>query len=382
VSERPRVAVIDDGELGRIRRALGDSEVELTHLRGQVIPEDLEGPFDLVVATVKRILDLEGKLDLSGLPGKPTWIAVHGQDFLPLRIRRRKLGIHFLVQSSVEQAALRLLLQHVLYRGPERRDGTRLPVGAAVVCTDDRGEKVDAALLDLTRDGCRLSTERAFEVGAELSIAFPAKLAGGREIPLPGRVVRTIADPGSERRTLGVAFGGIDAEASDMLDAIIEGKVIGTVVTPLGGALASAAPAEPSSAEDESTETAWPHERLNPRTPYTREVTLLLHGRERVLLGRDLSIAGMRAAHAPDLPVGTRLELAIYGASGAEPVLVEAVVARDDGALGTIFHFERMANADRRRLAAIVEKAPKIRSLSGDESGESVVVSSLSRRKT
>ena len=121
--------VIDDGELARIRGLVGGFGADLTHLRGPVHPEDVAGPFDLVIATVRRILDLEGSLDLSSVPGKPVWIAVHSQDFLPLRVRLQKMGVRFLVQSSVGSEPLRLLLVHALYRGPELRDALRLPVG-------------------------------------------------------------------------------------------------------------------------------------------------------------------------------------------------------------------------------------------------------------
>ena len=106
----PRVLLLDDGDLARIRRMLADFEVELEHLRGEVLREDLEEPRDVVIATVKRILALEGSVDLSELPGKPVWIAVHTQDFLPLRVRLRNLGVRFLVQTSVGSEALRLLL--------------------------------------------------------------------------------------------------------------------------------------------------------------------------------------------------------------------------------------------------------------------------------
>ena len=392
MSSRPKVLVIDDGELTRIRKVLGQLDVELEHLRGEVIREDLEGPFDVIVATVKRILDFEGSVDLAELAGKPTWIAVHGQDFLPLRVRLRKLGVHFLVQSSVEEAALRLLLMHALYQSPDKRGAARLPVGSSVSYRNGRGEEFGAGLLDLSRDGCRLVTTHLVKTGETLSVEFPSKLAGGQKLSLPGRVHRENPARGTGRHLVTVAFADIDPDALELLDAILEGKVIGTVVTRLGEGLSeeTASLTVPSAAShdaDASAEAAatpqpeYPHHRRNPRVKYTREVTMLLGGGEHVVLGSDLSIEGMRARPVPELPVGTQLELAIYGASGAEPVLVQAVVSRDDGPLGTVFHFESMAEWDRPRLQAIIEMAPKIHALSGDESGAPIVVSHLTRRK-
>ena len=136
MDSRSKVLLLDDGDLSRIRRLLADFEVELEHLRGDVIREDLEGSHDVIIATVKRILALEGSVDLTGLQNKPVWIAVHSQDFLPLRVRLRKLGVHFLVQSSVGSEALRLLLAHAVYRGAEKREDPRLPVGSPVDCRD------------------------------------------------------------------------------------------------------------------------------------------------------------------------------------------------------------------------------------------------------
>ena len=66
---RSKVLVIDDGELARVREVLGTLDVDLEHLRGHVIRQDLGGPFDVVVVTVKRVLEFEGCFDLAGIAG-------------------------------------------------------------------------------------------------------------------------------------------------------------------------------------------------------------------------------------------------------------------------------------------------------------------------
>jgi hypothetical protein len=66
--------------------------------------------------------------------------------------------------------------------------------------------------------------------------------------------------------------------------------------------------------------------------------------------------------------------LAIYGPAGAEPVLGQAVVARDDGPLGTVFHFESIAGGDQERLESIIAKGPEICWLADAADGEQVVV--------
>ena len=386
----PRVLLLDDGDLARIRRMLADFEVELEHLRGEVLREDLEEPRDVVIATVKRILALEGSVDLSELPGKPVWIAVHSQDFLPLRVRLRKLGVHFLVQTSVGSEALRLLLMHSFYRGPEKREEPRLPVGSPVECRDAGGSPFAAELLDLACDGCRLLAKHPLQPETALSVGLPSKLAGGEELTLPGRILRVELYRGSDRKLVTVAFDDLAEEALELLSGILEGKVIGTVVTRLGDDLSEEtaattmvqrpAPEQDQEAAPEAVpelaepEDSPPHPRQNRRIAYTRKVTALLGGGDFAILGRDLSIAGMRSEPLPEFPVGTVLELAIYGSSGAEPVLVQAVVARDDGPLGTVFHFESIAAGEQKRLEAIISRGPEIRWLADGEDGEQVVV--------
>jgi hypothetical protein len=395
MDSRSKVLLLDDGDLFRIQRILKDFEVEVEHLRGDVIREDLEGSPDVVIATVKRILALEGSVDLTGLPGKPVWIAVHSQDFLPLRVRLRKLGVHFLVQSSVGSEALRLLLAHAVYRGSERREELRLPVGSPVKYRDAAENTFAAELLDLARDGCRLLSDHTPQPESALSVLLPSKLAGGEELSLPGRSVRVDPHAGSGQNLVTVAFDEIPEEAVEPLNAILEGKVIGTVVTRLGEDLSEETasttipgrrapeparegvsdPAPEAAPESAAEPDLPPHERLNRRVVYTRNVTALLGGGEYTILGRDLSIAGMRSEPLPEFPVGTELELAIYGPSGAEPVLVQAVVSRDDGSLGTVFRFKSMARGDGPLLEAIIAGKPEIHWLSNGDEDEPVVVS-------
>ena len=397
MASRPRVLVIDDGELSRIRGFLDGFGVELQHLRGHVIREDLEGPFDLVIASVKQTLAFEDSVDVATLSGKPIWIAVHAQDFLPLRVRLQRMGVQYLVQSSVGSEALRLLLVHSLYQGPERRDGMRLPVGRPVACRSEAGEGFRSDLLDLNRDGCRLLADRELELDSGVSLELPARLAGGVKLELSGRVSRVEPHPGTPRTRVTIAFCELGAESVALLDAILQGKIIGTVVTRLGEELSeetasTTIPAaereqslrepEPEPASAAPAQPEYPHKRWNLRTPYSREVTALLGGSQSVILGRDLSVAGMRAERIPELAVGTELELAIYGTAGAEPVLVKAVVARDDGDLGTVFHFTGMPEWERPRLETIVNAESEIRSLSGDAAGDPVVVTRARERVT
>lgn len=390
MSERPRVLLIEDPSLLRIRRILQDFDLGLETIRGHLVGEDLEGTYDLAIATVKQILEFEDVLDLGSIAGKPTWIAVHSQDFLPLRVRLRKMGVSYLVQTSVGSEALRLLVHYSLYQGPNRRDDARLPVGTPVSCVGPDRASHKAVLLDLDRSGCRLACDATFDVGGRITLVLPARLAGGTSLGFPCDVVR--CDAGDGTPVLAVSFAELDERMTSQLDDILQGKVIGTVVTRLGDDLSertasTTIPVGRPRLEREAgagreaeapSQREYEYERLNRRVVYEREVTALIGDTMRTILGRDLSIAGVRSEPLPDLHVGDALELAIYGPSGAEPVLVPAVVARDDGAAGTIFHFEVKSPGDRQLLERVIGSAPEVRALDDDSP---VVVAQVRKRR-
>jgi hypothetical protein len=394
LSSRPKVLVLDDGELGRIRKAFGKSKVDLEHQSGEVLVDDLEGPYDVVFATVKRTLAFEDSVDLTTLPGKPVWVAVHGQDFLPLRIRLRKMGVGFLIQSSVGNEALQLFLMHTIHQGRDGRGAPRLPVGSVVTCHDEVGDPFQANLLDISRDGCRLLSDHPAPVGTVISVDLPAELSAGEEYTLSGQIQRADPRGNSARSLLTASFEHLDEESLKLLEAILAGKVIGTVMTRLGEELAEdgapptvlpkpapkTTPAPPEPAEPPPEEVQRPERRR--RVVYTREVTALMGSSQFVVLARDLSIGGMRGEPLPELELGTKLELAIYGPSGAEPVLVKAVVARDDGPDGTIFHFGSIPVGEQTRLEQIISRAPEIRSLEEGQADAPITIAEVRKQRS
>jgi hypothetical protein len=379
--------MIDDGELGRVRHVLHEFGVQVDHLSGEWIADHVEGPYELLVTSVKRATALAESVDPSAL-GKPVWVVFHSQDFLPLRERMRRLGVHFLIHSSVDDDALRLLLLHALYQGPEKRDAPRLPVGSHVLYRD--GTNTGAVeLLDLTAEGCRLLAPHDAEPGREITITLPPVLARGRAFALPGRVVRVeraTEDPEHHRR-ISVAFGPLDRESRRRLEAIFAGKVIGTAVTPLAeddrgeadrqrferDAIESE-PVESDAIESEAIELEDIERRRKPRTSYAGNVTALTGEASHVILGRDLSPEGMRVEPLPDLRVGTAIRLALYGAPREEPLLVRAVVTRDDGERGTVLRFQESDPALRARIERLVAAATAIESLGDSVTGERPVV--------
>jgi hypothetical protein len=117
--------------------------------------------------------------------------------------------------------------------------------------------------------------------------------------------------------------------------------------------------------------------RRSPRGTYTRSILATRAGRAQVLIGRDLSTGGMRVNPDPQLLVGQELKLVIYGVAGREPVVVKAVVARDEGRDGCVLRFPGLSADARSRLEAIVSALPDTRAADAGARAPNVVVSEV-----
>jgi hypothetical protein len=384
------VLLIDDGELSSALDELQQLDVVIDHVPGDPNPEDLEPPYELVVSSVRRAPALSSALEAAGAGTKPPWIAIHHQDFLPLRDRLRRAGVDYLVVDGVSPQALRLLFLHALYRGPEKRRAPRLPIGAEVKWSS--GEKNGTAcLIDLTAQGCRVSGPEGIEAGDRLILSFPSGITAGRELRLEGRVTRADFGPAPEAPRLAVGFQKLDARSRQALEAILRGNAIGTRVTPLTSEAAHSAPAsartdtpfpelDQPAPSDESDEDALlldqEDRRERPRARYGRPVTAESRGASFVLLGHDLSPDGMRIQADPHLRVGSLLRLTLFGGPGQRPAVIPARVIHDEGERGMLIGFGQMPKEAREALDSILEAAPAIQVLTeSDEDSGPVVVS-------
>jgi hypothetical protein len=382
VSLLPWVLLLDDGELDWVRQTLERLAVRLDQVRGDASSQELERPYDLVVSSVRRAPLLANRQE--GLHGKPTVICVHNQDFLPLRERLRELGCDFLVHSRIEPQVLRLLFVHVLYRGPEQRSDSRLLVGSPVLCRIDE-RKVPATLVDLTLEGCRLLCRTTAEPGRRIFITLPQGLSLHHPLELSGRIVRIDPDTGDDtlgRSTTAVAFDELGAVKSRALEAILEGRAIGTRVTRLSEPVrARATPRERDAAHPGAAEIVLEEveQRSEPRVGFPHRITTLRGEAKRIVLGHDLSLNGMRVEADDCLPLGAELDIELFGSRHGDSVRLHAIVARDDGERGTVLRFldnDSRAIAD---LERIVRSSPPIASAHAEEGG--VVVSMLASQE-
>ncbi|MEE8558887.1 MAG: PilZ domain-containing protein, partial [Myxococcota bacterium] len=154
--------------------------------------------------------------------------------------------------------------------------------------------------------------------------------------------------------------------AERLLRAILEGKVIANP----GSRLADheAAPAG-SPAHDR---------RRRRRAAYSRTVHAFSGEVARVMLGRDLSSVGMRVESREHLSVGWRLRIALQRGAGEWPLVVQAVVARDDGELGLGLRFEDVDPSLKTEIERLVTNLPDIEPLGNDgEDTVRIVVSTI-----
>jgi hypothetical protein len=129
---------------------------------------------------------------------------------------------------------------------------------------------------------------------------------------------------------------------------------------------------KPPAAEVESKSGSAPaissdDRRAAPRYPYSAKVPAFGTRALRVLVGRDISVGGMRIESNPDLEVGDRLHLAIYGDASEEPFLVWGTILRGDGRGGTAVAFDPVHPSIAKQLEALVASLPAVESLHDDE---------------
>jgi hypothetical protein len=370
----PTVLVLDEeDELARIQTLVTRLGVDCVRWQGG--SDDMPPqPRDLLVTTGAKALEMSAPEEPASEIDGPAWLCVHGEDFFPLRDRLRERGVHYLVQLTTGDEALRLLLQQILYRGTNRRSVNRLPMDCPVDVTIDPDETRRATLIELSSDGCRFECGRALEEGTRLSVEIPSSL-GGIEFEIFGRAIRSE----SQRDGVDVVvmqMGDLESEVRAQLEAIIRGDRIGTRVTPL----AALPEREPNVYIDGTGIPDWDEvaregdRRRHPRRPYLQPVeTARGRGAEsHSAMGVELSVEGMRIVGLPDIAVGSEVRVALHSNVGAEPIALEATVLRDDGD-SVALQFRSITPELREQIEALMDERPSVEDLQADPLGQIVM---------
>jgi hypothetical protein len=392
--------LLHDGELADVRAIAESAGAHVVECQ----PESMPADWDVVVTTGRY-----AKGDhLAGGRERAVRIAVLDRNTRSVRSLARRFGIDLVVRRPVHPTALRLLLLHSLYRGPERRT-RRVAVGAPIRFRAGFLRR-DGTLADLSMRGCQIVSRHTVRPGQAVVVWIPDPAQPARPFAVAGKIVRTLVAEGGDRG-FGVDFGRVKRDVALLLKGAVTAHLEGPaaisggdpgVTQPIAPfAPASRAPSsepDPNENSDSGYRVASNGRREVVRAPreFTaglpapdgdaderrrasrhayggRRVVALGDEAARVLIGRDLSIGGMRVHRAENLAVGKRFQLALHVAPGQTPLVVQAEVVRDDGPAGFAVRFDDVDETAARYLAKMVDSLPVL------EGGQGVVISEIVR---
>ncbi len=381
----PSVLLLHDGELADLAAVI--EPLGGIDRRGNPTQSDRTKVWDIVIASADRMLELHEHLPETSA----VRITVLDGDSKTLRKMLNRIDTDLLVRQPVDHAALRLLILHTLYRGPEKRRTSRVSMGAAV-CFRIGLRRRTAILAELSTRGCRLLAEQGCHRATPdrmVKVVLPPQVTNDRRsLSLRGHVLRVSrAEPGVDG--IAVLFEVLRETARKRLESIVLAHSHGPAV--FADAVAPAlrsVPTIPESSEPKTSDLDGPADeaaserRLQDRHTLSRRIVALGDEAARVLIGRDLSIGGMRIDPTPGLAVGDRLKVAIHIRPDGQPLVVSAEVARDDGPEAVALRFVDLSPAARAYLEEMVLALPAIVESNNSKEGAGLVVSEvLERRK-
>jgi hypothetical protein len=364
------VIIADDGELEEVRGILAALGIEYDDA-------SMEGPRvgRLLVSNARHAVARHSR---GQSPNGGFHIVVLDKAGRTLRREVERLRPDFLLQRPVDPVALRLLVLHALYGGPERRRSDRVALCAVVRYRTGRIAR-KATLVDLSLRGCRLMSERALETGAGISLTLPRELTGSGRVALEGRVVGTDTAPGSSAEHVSsIAFGPVREEARRALASVMARHAVGGA--PLrprkdSPAMPPARLASPAREAERAEDGAQaPERRGSERVLFDGAVLAASREGSRVLIGRDLSRGGMRVAPDAELALGEEFSLIVRSPGGGRSTLVKAAVVRDDGEAGWVLRFSRLSQESAAALEEIMASLPPLEGGAEDAARPNVLV--------
>ena len=115
--------------------------------------------------------------------------------------------------------------------------------------------------------------------------------------------------------------------------------------------------------------------RGGPRWALRRHLVAMADEATRILLGRDISMGGMRIDANPLLDLGDEIKISIHLRAQERPLMVQARVDRDDGDQGLLLRFHDLTDDAAEQLHRLVDILPVLAEDRRDE--ESVFVSQI-----
>jgi hypothetical protein len=362
----PVSLLVHDGELCDVRDLLARLGTSFVERRGALAQGDREAHWDLVISTPNQLLALH----LQAEANPPRQIAVCDQDSRTLRTSLHRAGIQTMVRRPVHPAALRALIVHALYRGPEKRRSRRVSVGAPVRYRIGWRQR-SAILADLSQGGCRLLAAEEIERGRAFKLLVDPAVTGGEAFSVRARSLGSspagVGAAGSNAIT--AKFERISARLAKKIGAAVSAHLSGPatfseeVAQESAGSAGEAAPTPPPIAPPAPPLRVAPEpeeRRQGERHEIERGVAGLDEEATRILLGRDISLGGMRVDPNPRLRLGDCLDLAIHLEGREKPLVLGARVHRIDGERGVVLRFLGVPSETARELTDLMATLPLI----------------------
>ena len=359
--------LLHDGELSDVSELLFHLGLDFVERCGCASADDETTEWELVISTPKRLLEFD-----PGPSGStPVRMAVLDKDSKTLRAMLQRAGIDLVVRRPVHPAALRLLILHSLYRGPEKRRTLRVSIGARVKFRTGLRSR-EAVLADLSTTGCRLLSAHSVAAQRAVKIQIPHEIAAAKAFSIPGKVVRSAESEFPGIDTLAVSFDPLKPKQADWLLRTIASYSSGPATLANGDTAAQltlreAARRERPTAPDSDTKA---ERRAAPRHAYKERIVALGVEAARVLLGRDISLGGMRVDSHPDIAIGDELRIGLHMRGRDEPLVVNARVMRDDPTRGSVLQFFELDADVQDYLGQIIRFLPTLEvQEGGDDTG-------------
>ncbi|MEE8474423.1 MAG: PilZ domain-containing protein [Myxococcota bacterium] len=360
----PDTLVIDDGEVDDVVAILEDlvADPELQPPEEAANLSAWLPPRRLLVVAAERALAL--RLPLQRMPEGAVAIAVTNSSSKTVGNAMQRLGYRYIIRRPVHPLALRAMLRQLVRPDAGKRRAPRAAFGAAVSWRIGWRRK-RGSIIDVSADGCMLFSTDWTEVGSRLKIRFPAQIERGRAFTVRGLVTRCMP-VARGHIVLGVKFEAISARLAKRILDLLESLESGPLRLP------QASTASIEILERRRTdEPRLPRERRTGlRASVCAEIVALDPETETVqftLIGRELSVKGIRVEAHPSLNLNQPLYMALYDSTESKPLTLHAVVARDDGPRGCWLSFRKLDPEARERVARAVDQPPSVERLDETE---------------
>jgi hypothetical protein len=371
-TELSPITIADDGELADVRQLLRKLDLPFDDTsRGHSSPPSLQ------ISNPRHALEQCARAGDDVPEGHSFHIVILDEDSASLRRELKSGHFDFIVQRPVHPAALRLLILHALYSGPEKRSAARVAMSADIKLGSGLLPRA-ATLTQLSEKGCGLISDRQLDVGDRTTVVFPRGLTASRSLSLNGRVVASTpaGDDPCEGHEISIAFRPPSGSVRELLRSLMASHSVGSASLHLkrGKPSTQTAQSPATSGSEPNTARSGGERRRAPRKSYSRPVLASAKGAVHTLIGRDLSTGGMRVAADDRLSEGDEFKLVIYGRAGCAPLLVKAVVARNEGPDGCALLFRNVGSSVGASLEEMVNSLPQ---LAHTERGPNVVLSEI-----